>query len=301
MRMRKVHAGSAASKAIELGHRLALSLQPGYRPVMAMTGAKFRIYPTAEQKRRLSAWMGCAKWIYNAKCKEFDYFLTFKRKSASHVGYVILPDQAYAQFRSETSQFLHQCPSQVLRNTCTQWHEAARRFLQKKGGKSRKKRKLSRSSVTLTRELFRWEHSCFTIGTKKHPIGKVSINAHRSFEIPASVVVSQDCGSWYLSFCYENPSLCPSSEEEVLDELAKEDPQELPLKVMGLDRGVKIPVQASDGRKFDFSDAQKKNILHCEKEIVRNQVRLSRQQKKDKDVPRNKATEKNKNANRSPS
>ena len=36
-------------------------------------GVKFRAYPTSIQKKTLSEWMGCARFIYNAKCDEDRY------------------------------------------------------------------------------------------------------------------------------------------------------------------------------------------------------------------------------------
>ena len=39
-----------------------------------LTGIKLKAYPTREQKKTLSQWMGCARFIYNAKCAEDKYF-----------------------------------------------------------------------------------------------------------------------------------------------------------------------------------------------------------------------------------
>ncbi|WP_286397328.1 helix-turn-helix domain-containing protein [Acinetobacter towneri] len=37
-----------------------------------LTGIQLRAYPTNHQKLILSQWMGCARFIWNAKCDEVD-------------------------------------------------------------------------------------------------------------------------------------------------------------------------------------------------------------------------------------
>jgi transposase len=45
-----------------------------------LTGIKLRANPTPSQNLILSQWMGCAKFIWNAKCGEEKYYSTFARK-----------------------------------------------------------------------------------------------------------------------------------------------------------------------------------------------------------------------------
>jgi hypothetical protein len=47
-------------------------------------GNKFRCYPTQIQKQTLLNWIGCQRYIYNAKVREDQYFRRFARKSLSH-------------------------------------------------------------------------------------------------------------------------------------------------------------------------------------------------------------------------
>ena len=47
---------------------------------MALVGRKFRANPTGWQRLILCRWMGCARFVWNAKCEENDYFYNFKQK-----------------------------------------------------------------------------------------------------------------------------------------------------------------------------------------------------------------------------
>ncbi|WP_228718916.1 helix-turn-helix domain-containing protein [Acinetobacter indicus] len=48
-----------------------------------LTGIQLRAYPTQHQKLILSQWMGCARFVWNAKCDEDKYFRGFARKFAT--------------------------------------------------------------------------------------------------------------------------------------------------------------------------------------------------------------------------
>ena len=60
---------------------------------MSLCGVKFKAFPTGQQKRILSQWMGCARFIYSAKCDEDFYFRTFKAHSPALVGEPVPVDQ----------------------------------------------------------------------------------------------------------------------------------------------------------------------------------------------------------------
>ncbi|HYA86612.1 MAG TPA: helix-turn-helix domain-containing protein [Nitrospirota bacterium] len=89
------------------------------------SGNKFRCYPTEDQKRVLSQWMGCQRLIYNAKVEEDRYFRTVSRKALAFVGLRPPVDQQYAQFKSkELTPYLYEVPSQILRNGATRFMQA---------------------------------------------------------------------------------------------------------------------------------------------------------------------------------
>ena len=122
-----------------------------------MCGIKMRAWPTGQQKQTLSQWMGCARLIYNAKCEEQEYFFKFRCHSLSLTGEKIPLDQAYSQFKTERSEFLKDCPSQILRNSSVIWFKAMQSFFKGIAGKPVKKKKGSKASIWLTQELFRLE------------------------------------------------------------------------------------------------------------------------------------------------
>ena len=95
---------------------------------MGMCGIKMRAWPTSRQKQVLSQWMGCSRLIYNGKCDEQEYFFKFKCRFLELTGEKIPVDKAYAQFKTEQSFFLTQCPSEILRGAAFTWYNAMQRY-----------------------------------------------------------------------------------------------------------------------------------------------------------------------------
>lgn len=151
------------------------------------SGVRFRAYPKAEQAMLLSQWIGCQRFVYNAKVREDRYFRTYRTRSLALTGQPTPVDQQYAQFKSrELTHFLYDVPSQVLRNGAYRFMQAYCRFFKKLSGRPAIKKKRGRQTVLLTKELFEFiptgvirqtslgesikEHLLF-IGTHKHPVG----------------------------------------------------------------------------------------------------------------------------------
>jgi putative transposase len=108
---------------------------------MSLCGINFRAHPKAEQKKVLSQWMGCARFIWNAKCEENNYLYKFKQKFLP-INTKTPIDQIYAQFKNtELSPWLSDCPSQILRNTMCTWRETMGNFLKGNCGRPQKKKK----------------------------------------------------------------------------------------------------------------------------------------------------------------
>ncbi len=78
-------------------------------------GVRFRCYPTPEQAQTLAQWIGCQRFIYNAKVREDRYFRRFARTSLQHTGQHLPIDQCYRQFKTDLTPWLSEVPSQVLR------------------------------------------------------------------------------------------------------------------------------------------------------------------------------------------
>ena len=110
-----------------------------------LTGIKLKAYPTREQKKTLSQWMGCARFIYNAKCAEDRYFRSYARKYCPINVYAPV-DQTYSQFKDkELSPFLFDVPSIILRNSASNWYQAYRRFFKGLSGRPVLKKKIEKS------------------------------------------------------------------------------------------------------------------------------------------------------------
>lgn len=247
-----------------------------------MRGVKFRAYPTAQQKRVLSQWIGCARVIYNAKCDEDKYFRTFQRKSLSLTGEKIPIDQSYSQFKGADTPWLKDCPSQILRNSAVRWYQAYQRFFQGLSGRPQRKSKSRKNSLWLTGELFRLEKEGeqwkLFIGSKTKNMGYLSFYAHRDFCLPKSITLSRERGEYYVSFSYEEVE-SSSDPWEVISSWVEQGEAVLAEVTQGADRGIARKLQSSTGVCYDLEEKQKKCVKHKKKRIKKNQKRLSRQQK----------------------
>ena len=88
-----------------------------------LMGIKLQAKPTREQKYILSKWMGCARFIWNAKCEEERYYTRFARRYFP-IGTYAPVDQKYSQFKNKMlSPWLYEVPSQILRNSASTWHD----------------------------------------------------------------------------------------------------------------------------------------------------------------------------------
>ena len=246
-------------------------------------GKKFRIYPTKEQIKTLSQWIGHQRFIYNAKVQEDRYFRKFKRKSLSLVGEEIPCDQKYSQFIGADTAFLKEVPSQILRNGAYRWMSGYQRFFKKLSERPTIKKKHGRQSVMITKELFISysvdpQTAMIDLGTKKHPVGSVRINVHLDYEVPASIYISVHGGKWYVSFSNDN-AIVFATETELLADLQHLTEEQLMAVTIGFDRNVVTPVVSSDGTAFDYSAEQKANFQKALKCKIKWQKRFSRKQK----------------------
>ena len=164
-----------------------------------LTGIRLQAHPTPRQKQVLSQWMGCSRFVWNAKCDEHRYYSTYARKYCA-VGTYAPVDQKTAQFKDkELSPWLYHCPSQILRNTGTNWYKTYQRFLKGLCGKPHKKRKTDKGSIYLTQELFRFDVcedgvTRLFIGTKTNNIGYLSFKTHKPFNKPKSLYIRKEAG-----------------------------------------------------------------------------------------------------------
>ena len=248
-------------------------------------GNKFQIRLKKEVKSILSQWIGHQRHIYNAKVTEDRYFRKFKKKSLNLVGEQVPVDQKYSHFIGPDTQFLKEVPSQILRNGAYKWMTAYQRFF--KGvakGRPTIQKRFGRQSVMITSELFTFysidkSTARIILGTKSSPIGEIEVNLHKEYEmVPNSICVSVHGGKWLVSFSYENEVVVPT-EAELLVALQHLSEEQLLEVTAGFDRNVAIPVAASDGTAYDFTEEQKRSLEKVLKGKKKWQKRFARKKK----------------------
>ena len=150
-------------------------------------GVRFKADPTENQKLILSQWMGCARFVWNAKCAEHDYQTKFAKRFLP-IGTYAEINQSYSQYKSkELSPWLFDCPSVILRNSTSNWYQTMQKFLKGQCGRPKRKKKGSSESIYLTRELFSFEKGSsgkwkLLIGSKKHNLGKLKQSKREELE-----------------------------------------------------------------------------------------------------------------------
>jgi putative transposase len=248
---------------------------------MALTGVQFRAYPTPEQKKALSQWMGCARFVWNAKCEEQSYLYHFKQRYLP-VNTRTPVDQSYAQFKcKELSPWLFECPSVLLRNTMATWKDTQFKFLKGQCGRPKRKKKGDRDAVWLPSELFSFSDGKLRIGGAKYNLGDLRIKAHRFFRAPKSLRIKRHHGKYFVSFCYEAAAALDEgtvTAKQHLRHLSGSNREELSAMVVGIDRGVKVAVHSGVAA-YNFSKEQERSQWNAKKKIQRHQRQLARQVK----------------------
>lgn len=248
-------------------------------------GVSLLSHPTQMMKLTFSQWMGCAKFIWNAKCDEEKYQARFAKKYLP-IGTYPEIDQTFSQYKNtELSPWLYECPSQILRNSAVNWYKTYRKFLKGQCGKPKRKKKSDTASIHLTKELFKFEKCAdgvtrLFIGTKTNNVGYLSIKNHTSYKEPDSLYIKRKNGRYTVSFCYDDgvKELDIPTLEEHLDYLKGCSKEELEECTLGVDRGITRPVQAGE-HVFKFSKEETAKKKSLAKHIKRCQRRLSKQKK----------------------
>jgi putative transposase len=226
--------------------------------------------------------MGCARFVWNAKCEDDYYLRTFARKYLPLGTYPPI-DQQTSKYKTELSPWLKDCPSQILRNTATNWKATYTRFLKGECGRPVRKKKSDKGSIHLTRELFDFRVckdgvTRLFIGSKTNNIGFLPVKLHARFNTPNSIYIRRENGRYFVSFCYEDGQEPPALKDnrEHLKHLQGANVASLADKVIGIDRGIAVPVQAGLESYFP-SVGQTKNKHHHQDQIKTLQRKLSRQ------------------------
>ena len=124
-------------------------------PMQTQTGFRFRCYPAEQQAQILLRWIGCQRFIYNAKAAEDRYYRTFARKALGVPEPYPSVDQQYRRYiDADLTPWLQDVPAQVLRNGAVRWRQAYARFFRGLGARPTIKKKIGRQAIWLASELF---------------------------------------------------------------------------------------------------------------------------------------------------
>ena len=253
-----------------------------------MIGHRLRCYPTPVQAQTLRRWIGCQRFIYNAKVIENRYFRRFSKSALSLAGTPIPIDQCYAQFKTDLTPWLSEVPPQLLRNGAALWKQAYNRFHAGLGGRPKIKKRHGRQAVWLTSELFRFEalegpegsptRYALHLGNAAHPLGVLAFKTEGPIQPAASIHLSVEGDRWHVSF--SNPTEdTPERPVVVAERLRKLGPEALAEVTLGIDRGVANPVMCSNGQRIGPSPVQLERIAQKARRCRRWQRRLARRHK----------------------
>jgi putative transposase len=260
------------------------------------TGFRFRAYPDDKVAGVLARWIGCQRFVKNAKVREDRYFRAFQRRFLTFAGQYAPVDQAYSHLigdgnpellsdgtRAEADTlWLREVPSQVIRNGAVRFYQGYQRFYKGLARRPTITRRHGEQSVWLTEGVFRFRPVIdadgvitgqqLILGTPKHPCGVLPFIVHKGVEawkVPASIHISVNAGRWHLSFSNdpaEDLSDYVPTAKETLDHLRTIPMGQLIDMAIGLDRGVVVPLMGAgvrsgegsvEGKAFDFLPVQR--------------------------------------------
>ncbi len=250
-----------------------------------LTGIRLKANVTDHQRLILGQWMGCARFIWNGKCDESRYHSAYARKYCP-IGTYAPIDKKYSHFKDDDlSPWLSKCPSKILANSACNWFDTYQDFMKGRCGKPRRKKKTGNGSIYLTRDLFRFEVSLdgvkrLFVGAERNNIGYLSLKLHKGFKEPASLYIKKRHDEFWVSFCYEDGQDASGilSQKDHLKYLRIQSEEFLQQHIIGIDRGVKRPIQAGD-KSFDFAPEQKQSMDQKKRNLLRYQRRMARQDK----------------------
>jgi len=268
-----------------------------------LSGVRFDASPDAAVARAVPQWIGCQRFIFNAKTSEDGLFTSLHRLEARQYPQTAPwgpVDRQYAHLHDvDVASFLREVPSPVLRIGCERWFVAKQRQLKGLARAPRRRNRLNFNSVLLSSELFRFktvtrregarnvERTVIELGTEASPVGLLHFRAHRPYGVPKQIcirVVGRGRHDrWSVSFNYAQALTAeelPRSQAELAYELDALGDAALAAITLGVDRNVRENcIATSDGRFFDFSPVQKERMERKRKGAQAYQRRHARCQK----------------------
>lgn len=251
------------------------------------------------QKSRLRQWIGSARYIWNSKIEENNYYYNFGKKFVPVTQWrwinKVEPeyqwlDQRFARHKDkELTPWLSQTPSTILRNSATNWSNTQVKFMKGECGAPRKKHRSDGGSIWLTNDTFQVldktdKRLTLMVGQKKNNIGVVVIRLRKPIESnPNSITIKVDSyDRWRVSFSFDDMSGQDVDLKDIQKEwkklLLEKSESEISEMVLGIDRGIKIPV-ATPIVNYEFSGSEKKKLEAVERYKKKQQRKLARQKK----------------------
>lgn len=187
------------------------------------SGVKFQAVPEGALLGVIPRWIGCQRFVYNAKREEWRYACALRRMALKDAGYSgdaeqdqdllesvgsVDIDRLYAQFKDkEQTHWLYEVPSQVLREGTYRWFNAMQRMLKGLGSSPARRTRANFNTVLLFDDLFcLLDGNRIELGTVANPIGILKFKPHRSYGTPKQISIRIEAGKWFVSFSYDHSS-----------------------------------------------------------------------------------------------
>ncbi len=226
---------------------------------MLHKAVKVRIYPTSEQKQVLAQYFGCARWWWNFA---LNLSIETYKETGKGLSQVALNKYLPKLKKTEGTEWLSECYSQVLQATTLNLTTAYKNFFDRRARYPRFKSKKSRQSI-------QYPQNVSIVGDSlKFPgkVGVVKAKLHRPIEgkIKTVTISMTPSGKYFAAI------LC-----KVEGEFPKKSTDG---KVAGIDLGLKEFAIVHDGNKTSKYQNPKHLAKH-ERNLAKKQVMLARKQK----------------------
>ena len=226
---------------------------------MLHKAAKVRIYPTSEQKQVLAQHFGCARWWWNFA---LNLSIETYKETGKGLSQVALNKYLPKLKKTEGTEWLSECYSQVLQATTLNLTTAYKNFFDRRARYPRFKSQKNKQSI-------QYPQNVSVVGDcLKFPgqVGVVQAKLHRPIDgkIKTVTVSMTPSGKYFASI------LC-----EVDGDLPKQSTQG---KVAGVDLGLKEFAIIHDGNTTSKYQNPKHLAKH-ERNLAKKQVMLARKQK----------------------
>ena len=223
---------------------------------------RYRLYPNEEQEAMFSKHLGCVRFIYN---RALDYRSKAFKRRGEKISYY--DTAAFVVRLKDIYPWLSEVNSQSLQMALKNLDAAFSRFFKSLGEYPGFKKKAFAGSFQCPQNV-RLDFQESTIRFPK--IGKVKCVIHQRFKgsVKTVTVKREPSGKYFASVLVDDGNADPLNTFIKTKEACEED-------VLGIDMGVKSLAKCSDGTTI----CNNKNHYKCEKQIQKEQRRLSRKKK----------------------